>query len=109
MVAACGGGGDDQASADQVVRDDAAQDGSLHFASSTVDARPGPLTIQMTNPSSIPHAIAVRGDGVDESGGTVGEGETSRVTVDLKAGTYTLYCPVGAHEQAGMVAELTVR
>jgi uncharacterized cupredoxin-like copper-binding protein len=31
------------------------------------------------------------------------------VEVDLKAGTYTLYCPVGTHEQAGMVAELTVR
>jgi uncharacterized cupredoxin-like copper-binding protein len=29
--------------------------------------------------------------------------------VDLDAGEYKFYCPVGNHEQAGMVGTLTVR
>ena len=31
------------------------------------------------------------------------------VTADLKAGTYTFYCPVGNHRAEGMEGTLTVK
>jgi uncharacterized cupredoxin-like copper-binding protein len=62
----------------------------------------------MDNPSGIPHAIAVEGNGVDKDGNTVQKGGTSTVTADLKAGTYTFYCPVDGHRAAGMKGTLTV-
>ena len=85
--------------------------GQLRFNTSTLTAKPGKVTLVMTNPSSagMDHAIAVEGNGVDSDGPTVGPGKTSTVTVNLKKGTYEYYCPVPGHEQAGMKGTLTVR
>ena len=66
------------------------------------------VTLVMANPSSFPHAIAVDGHGIDKDGKTVNKGGTSRVTVKLKKGTYTFYCPVDGHEAAGMKGKLIV-
>ena len=63
----------------------------------------------MSNPSQVPHAVAIKGNGVDVDGKTVGNGETSTASTDLKAGTYTFYCPVPGHEEAGMKGKLTVK
>ena len=85
--------------------------GQLRFTTSTLTAaKPGKVTLVMTNPSSagMEHAIAIDGNGVDSDGPTVAPGGTSSVTVDLKKGTYTYYCPVPGHRQAGMVGTLTV-
>jgi uncharacterized cupredoxin-like copper-binding protein len=38
----------------------------------------------------------------------VAKGGKSTVTVDLKPGKYTFYCPVPGHRQAGMQGTLTV-
>ena len=92
-----------------VVRVDAAPDGSLAFERPAARARAGRVSIEMRNPSDIPHAVAIRGAAADATGDTVGRDGTSRVQADLQPGTYTLFCPVGGHEQAGMVATLTVR
>ena len=62
----------------------------------------------MANPSPVPHAIAIEGNGVDKDGQTVATGGHSTVTVDLKPGTYSFYCPVPGHEAAGMKGTLTV-
>jgi uncharacterized cupredoxin-like copper-binding protein len=37
-----------------------------------------------------------------------GRGDTKTGTVNLPAGSYTLYCDIPGHEQAGMKATLTV-
>ena len=92
-----------------VIRVDAALDGSLAFERPAVRATAGRVSIEMRNPSDIPHAVAIRGRGVDAAGDTVGRDGTSRVQADLRPGTYMLLCPVGGHERAGMVATLTVR
>jgi len=88
---------------------DAAEDGSLRFERTAVRAAAGRAWIEMRNPSNIPHAIGVRGEGVEEIGETVGKGGTSSVEADLEPGAYDLFCPVGSHEQAGMTARLVVR
>jgi plastocyanin len=82
--------------------------GGLSFTKETATAQAGEVTLSMPNESSVPHAIAVRGGGVDEHGETVQQGGTSEVTAELQAGEYEYYCPVGGHEQAGMTGTLTV-
>jgi plastocyanin len=82
--------------------------GQLKFDKSSLSAKAGSVTIKMDNPSSLPHAIAVEGNGVDKDGETVQKGGTSSITVNLKPGTYTFYCPVDGHRAAGMKGTLTV-
>ena len=84
--------------------------GALKFNTTTLSAKAGTVTITMDNPSSsgVPHAIAVEGNGVDQDGKTVEPGNASTLTVKLKPGTYTFYCPVPGHEAAGMKGTLTV-
>jgi plastocyanin len=80
------------------------------FSPKTLTAAAGEVTIDLALPADLkaPHAIAVDGNGVDEHGETVQAGGTSTITADLEPGTYTFYCPVGDHRQAGMEGELTV-
>jgi plastocyanin len=83
--------------------------GQLKFDKSSLSAKAGNVTITMDNPSSVPHAVAVEGNGVDQDGETVGKGGKSTVTAQLKAGTYEFYCPVDGHKAAGMKGTLTVK
>ena len=99
-----GGGG-----STQTLQNSADESGRLAFQKKTLSAKPGEVTLVMKNPSSVPHAIAVRGGGADSSGDTVQKGGTSRVTVELKKGEYEFYCPVPGHEPAGMKGTLTVK
>jgi plastocyanin len=80
----------------------------LKFNKRTIRARAGSVTLRMSNPTRLPHAVAIKGR-VRKSGKTVNRGGTSRVTARLRRGTYTFYCPVGNHEAAGMKGRLVVR
>jgi plastocyanin len=88
----------------------AVESGGLSFDHKTLKAKAGSVTLTLTNPGSngSPHAIAIEGQGVARSGATASPGGTSSVTVNLKRGTYTYYCPVPGHRQAGMEGTLTV-
>lgn len=86
----------------------AADKSALKFDKSSLTAKAGKVTLQMENPSGVPHAVAIKGNGVDVDGKTVNTGETSTASADLKPGTYTFYCPVPGHEAAGMKGTLTV-
>jgi plastocyanin len=81
--------------------------GALKFDKTELSAKPGKVTIVMDNPSSVPHAVEVEGNGVEEETRTLTQG-TADVTVDLKAGEYEFYCPVDGHREAGMEGTLTV-
>ena len=98
-ASSAGGGGTVTLSADP---------SQLKFDKSSLSAKSGSVTITMDNPSSLPHAIAVEGNGVDKDGETVQKGGKSTITVDLKPGKYTFYCPVDGHRAAGMQGTLTV-
>ncbi len=86
----------------------AAVPGKLAFDTKALKAKAGQVTLSMSNPSSFPHGIGVNGNGVDKDGKVVQQGGTSTVTIKLKPGTYTFYCPVPGHEAAGMKGTLTV-
>lgn len=92
----------------QTLEADADPSGQLRFTVDSLEAEPGTVTITMDNPSDLPHAVAIKGGGVDEQGETVQEGGTSEVTAELEAGEYEFYCPVPGHEEGGMEGTLTV-
>jgi plastocyanin len=83
--------------------------GLLKFLASSASAKAGSVTLQMKNASSVPHDIAIKGAGVNQVGAIVSGGGTSKVTANLKPGTYTFYCSVDGHEAAGMKGSLTVK
>jgi plastocyanin len=86
----------------------AADKSQLKFDKSSLNAKAGKVTLVMSNPSGIPHAVAIEGNGVDVDGKTVGNGGTSTASADLKPGKYEFYCPVDGHKAAGMKGTLTV-
>jgi plastocyanin len=82
--------------------------GQLKFEQSTLKAAPGKVTIDFENPSPIDHDVTIA-ERSKKVGGTktVAKGKVSAV-VDLQPGSYTFYCSVDGHRQAGMQGTLTV-
>jgi plastocyanin len=78
------------------------------FAKTAVTAQAGTVTLSMPNPSTLEHNIAVD-EPEQEVGDTVGQGDTSEITVDFPAGEYEYYCAVPGHREGGMVGTLTVQ
>jgi uncharacterized cupredoxin-like copper-binding protein len=95
----------------QTVKLGADPNGALKFTQTSLTAKSGTVTIQMTNPSSsgVEHGIAVEGNGVDQDGQIVQPGGTSTLSVNLKPGKYEFYCPFDSHKQQGMTGTLTVK
>jgi plastocyanin len=100
-----GGGG---AGGGETLKFSAPADGSLKFDQGDVTAKAGTVTVEFSNPSSVPHAVEIEGNGVEEVSETVTSSDAPPITVDLQPGTYEYYCPVGGHEAAGMKGTLTV-
>jgi plastocyanin len=89
---------------------EAAPDNSLAYTSKTATAKAGKVTVDFNNPQALAHDVAIE----DSSGKTIGKTElvtegSSSAVVDLKPGTYTFYCTVPGHREAGMEGTLTVK
>jgi uncharacterized cupredoxin-like copper-binding protein len=69
---------------------------------------PGKLGFDVSNDGEAPHDLAIEGRGVDDKTPILQPGETAKLSVDLKPGTYKLYCTVPGHEEAGMKTNITV-
>jgi uncharacterized cupredoxin-like copper-binding protein len=89
----------------------AAANGDLKFNKKKITVKHGKVTLTMKNPkgSGLDHGIAIDGNGVDKDGNIVGPGKTSTVSIKLKPGTYSFYCPVTGHRAAGMKGKLIVK
>jgi uncharacterized cupredoxin-like copper-binding protein len=68
----------------------------------------GSYTFDVKNDGKIPHDLVVNGGGVNEKTPLIDAGKSSSLKVDLKPGTYDVYCSVPGHKQAGMDLKLTV-
>jgi plastocyanin len=121
-VSACGGGDDESAAPPpaesppaegggeatelQLVADPG---GALAYDTTTLEAPPGTVSIVLTNDSSVPHNVAVEGDGTVLAEGEIFSGGGTRTTTaDLAAGAYTFFCSVPGHREGGMEGTLTV-
>lgn len=56
------------------------------------------------------HSFEIEGNGVHQAlTTTLTRGDSGQLVVDLKPGTYTVYCPVDGHKGKGMTRTLTVQ
>jgi plastocyanin len=104
--AAGGPSGTAKANAQNVIDIPTDPGGQLLYKFKDATAKPGKVTLESKNDASVPHNIALK-DG--PTGPVVQGGKVSKVTTDLKAGSYEFYCSVPGHEQAGMEGTLTVK
>jgi plastocyanin len=84
--------------------------GQLAYTTTSATAKAGEVTIDFKNPQSLTHDVAIETSSGEEVGKTelIADGSDS-TTVDLKPGTYTFYCSVPGHREAGMEGTLTVK
>jgi plastocyanin len=93
----------------QVVRLEANPGGALSYNTTTLTAKPGRVTIVFTNMAPLQHNVNVESAAGKVLGATpTFSGATKSLTVNLTAGTYTFFCSVPGHRQAGMQGTLTV-
>ncbi|HEY2717037.1 MAG TPA: plastocyanin/azurin family copper-binding protein [Solirubrobacterales bacterium] len=85
-------------------------EGQLAYEEKEVTAKAGNDTIDFTNQSSVPHNVTIENSAGEEIGETetLAEGSAS-AAVDLKPGTYTFFCSVPGHREAGMEGKLVVK
>jgi uncharacterized cupredoxin-like copper-binding protein len=71
---------------------------------------PGKVVFDVKNDGKLPHDLAIQGPGVSGNFKTplLQPGESAKLTVTLGSGTFTLYCTVPGHREAGMVAKISV-
>lgn len=90
---------------------DADPSGQLAYVTKQASAKTGAVTVTMKNMAPIPHNIAIQ---QGASGSVLGaspivQGATASVKVNLAPGTYTYFCQVPGHRQAGMLGTITVK
>jgi uncharacterized cupredoxin-like copper-binding protein len=82
--------------------------GQLAYDTKQLSAKAGIVTIDMTNMAPLEHDVAVAEGGKILGQTPVFTGGSKTLTLTLKPGTYTFFCTVPGHRQAGMEGTLTV-
>jgi plastocyanin len=77
-----------------------------HIACQPEKAVAGPVIFYVSNDGPSPHALAI--DGMKDRTPNLKAGEKTKLKVELEPGTYTLYCPIGAHRILGMKTRFVV-
>lgn len=69
---------------------------------------PGTYVFVAKNTGQVAHALEIEGQGIEKETENIQPGQSARLKVDLKPGTYDLYCPVDGHKQRGMDGQIKV-
>ncbi len=76
------------------------------FEPSSLEVAQSGGTLTLANDGEFPHALAV--EGADVSTDTIDPGASTELALELDAGSYTIFCPVGDHRDRGMEGTLVV-
>ena len=76
-----------------------------------VTSSPGDLVFEVTNRGQIEHNFVIEDQARQKRAEIpdIEPGQTFRVAVHLRPGTYTIYCSLPGHREAGMIATLRLR
>jgi plastocyanin len=127
-LAACGGGDDNSgttaAAAPATTTDTTAAAGgggstvdistppgsALAYDQTNVTAKAGRVTVDFDNKQATSHDVVIQDSSGQELGMTdLISSSTASTDVELQPGTYTFFCSVPGHEEAGMKGTLTVK
>ncbi len=82
----------------------------LAFDTTELSSRAGKVTIDFTNPSALEHDVAIEQNGKQLADSElVANGAKTSASAELAPGTYTFYCTVPGHREAGMEGTLVVK
>jgi uncharacterized cupredoxin-like copper-binding protein len=82
--------------------------GQLSFSSKQLSAKAGKVTITLTNAAQLEHNVTIAQGSTVLGATPTFTGGSRSLTLTLKPGTYTFYCSVPGHRQAGMEGTLSV-
>jgi plastocyanin len=82
--------------------------GLLSFDSKQLSAKAGAVTIAFANSAPIEHNVTVSQGATVLAATPTFTGGSRTLTIKLKPGTYTFYCSVPGHRQAGMEGTLKI-
>jgi uncharacterized cupredoxin-like copper-binding protein len=81
----------------------------FHVELSRQEFKAGTYTFVATNAGKVSHSLEIERSGqLAHKTDTIQPGNSADVTVNLDAGTYDVYCPVGQHRSQGMAMQITV-
>jgi uncharacterized cupredoxin-like copper-binding protein len=81
------------------------------FDPSDPTVKSGNVTFNLKNDGQTTHSLEIENVNGQDKGleGTVSPGQSGTLKLNLPAGKYEFYCPVGNHRQMGMTGEITVK
>ena len=86
-----------------------AKETDFHIALSKKTFAPGRYTFVAKNKGQTTHALMITGPGLSKAmTKNISPGQSAKLTVTLKKGTYDVYCPVPGHKQLGMNLNIAV-
>ncbi len=108
VIAGCGGGDDAPADAPAATGEVTVEAGDLFYDPETLSATAGEIEFTLVNIGDAEHDLVIEEVGDVVVIGNIAPGETGTGSIELEAGTYTVYCDVPGHREAGMEATLNV-
>jgi plastocyanin len=83
----------------------------FHIALSKHAFVPGKYTFDAENKGHVTHSLEITGPGLKHPPKTknLAPGQSAKLTVTFKTGTYDVYCPIPGHKALGMNLNLRVR
>ena len=78
---------------------------NMAYSSTKLQVQTGEHTITLDNADFVPHTFTIDALGINL---TVPARGKDQLTLKLPRGTYTFYCDIPGHPEAGMVGELVV-
>jgi uncharacterized cupredoxin-like copper-binding protein len=80
----------------------------FHITPSARKVARGRVRFVVKNAGKYPHALAIKGAGVSKRTPVIKPGKSAVLVVDLRSGSYALWCPVPGHAARGMKATVSL-